>query len=74
MNCEVAYRFPQARFASRFLAELQAGAVGECRCRRHTDDHSILVLYRLAPAESFSPMAQKLDDLAETLGGSECSV
>jgi hypothetical protein len=71
MRQTVIYRFPSAPKASRFLAELKAGSAGECKSRRYPDDCAIEVEYVLAQSHSFNQQAQRLDDLAESLGGEE---
>jgi len=71
MKSEIAYAFPTAPLASKFIAELRAGAVGDCQCRRHDDDTQVLVIYRLDETEGYTSKAQALDDLAESLEGCE---
>ncbi len=72
MKTDIAYRFPSAAKASRFLAELQSGAIGRCYCKRHRDDHEILVAYDIAlQIEGYASVAQCLDQLAESLEGYE---
>ncbi|WP_317928772.1 hypothetical protein [Halioxenophilus sp. WMMB6] len=74
MKAEIAYRFPTASLASRFLAELETGAVGRVQSRRHHDDCCVLVIYQLNPSSRFSPVVAELDDLAESLQGKECEI
>jgi len=75
MKTEIAFRFASAAQASRFLAELQAGAIGRCKCKRHRDDHEILVSYEInQQALGFASIAQHLDSLAESLEGVETPV
>lgn len=72
MKTEITYRFPTAARASRFLAELKADAIGPCACKRHRDDHEIIVTYEITQqAKGFASIAQQLDQLAESLDGSE---
>lgn len=72
MLTELSYRFPSAARASRFLAELQSGAIGPCQCKRHRDDREILVRYELSrETTDFVSIAHQLDELAESLEGSE---
>ena len=73
MKSDIVYRFPTAPLASRFIAELRSGAVGECSCRRNRDDHEVLVTYQLEQNARFNSIVQKLDDLAESLEGGEAS-
>lgn len=73
MKKDIAYRFPTAPLASRFIAEVRSGTVGDCSCRRHSDDHEVLVTYSLSPSYQFDDRIQQLDDLAESLDGRESS-
>ncbi|BFM07120.1 hypothetical protein [Halioxenophilus aromaticivorans] len=72
MKTDIAYRFPTAAKASRFLAELQGGVIGRCQCKRHRDDKEIIVYYDIdLQLEGYASVAQRLDQLAESLEGSE---
>lgn len=72
MKTDIAYRFPTAARASRFLAEVQSGAIGRCHSKRHRDDHEILVSYDVTlQVEGYASVAQRLDQLAESLEGHE---
>ncbi len=74
MEKQFAYQFPTAAKASKFLAELKAGYIGQCRVKRHTSDCEILVTYNTFNTnKSFDDNAQQLDNLAEELEGCEIS-
>lgn len=67
---EIKYQFDNAQDATRFLNTLTPWTEGPVKARFYDSDSSVVVTYEQDPI-TFDYTCSKLDDLAESMGGSE---
>ncbi len=67
---EIKYQFDNAQDATRFLNTLTPWTEGLVKARFYESDSSVVVTYEQDPT-TFDYTCSKLDDLAESMGGSE---
>jgi len=67
---EIKYQFDNAQDATRFLNTLTPWTEGPVKARFYDSDSSVVVTYEQDPT-TFDYTCSKLDDLAESMGGSE---
>ncbi len=67
---EIKYQFDNAQDAARFLNTLTPWTEGPVKARFYDSDSSVVVTYEQDPT-TFDYTCSKLDDLAESMGGSE---
>jgi hypothetical protein len=70
METQIAYSFPSAPLANRFLNTLKHWSVAEVKVKLHKENHSVLVAYYF-DGKGFDSTCGELDDLAATFEGRE---
>jgi hypothetical protein len=70
METQIAYIFPSAQLANRFLNTLKHWSVAEVKVKLHKENNSVLVAYYFN-GSGFDSTCSELDDLAGTFEGRE---
>lgn len=70
MQTRVAYQFPTAQIANRFLNTLTPWSVTEVTAKFYQGSDSVLVTYEF-DGQGFDSTSSDLDDLADSMGGQE---